>query len=395
MPDRSIVHVDMDAFYASVETLDDPSLAGKPVIVGGTPEERGVVASASYEARAFGVRSAMSSFRARKICPQAVFVRPRMKRYSEISRMIFDLMREYTPLLEPISIDEAFLDLTGTEKLMGGAEKTAREIKRRIKEEIGLNASVGVAPNKFLAKLASGLCKPDGFLVIESGSARSILDPLPPRKIWGVGEVAARKLAAKGITTIRDLRSADARLIESVFGSRAGRIIELARGIDDRPVEPRGEPKSIGAERTFARDIGDERELIRRLDSLSERVAARLRKEGFRARTVQLKARFPDFTTVTRALTLPSPVAGTRRIQEAARKLFREKLDRRGRPLRLIGVSLSNLCKSEADDADLFDADADDKLEKIDFIVDDLRRRFGPGAIRLGGSDKDTGGETR
>jgi DNA polymerase-4 len=381
---RAIIHVDMDAFYASVEILDDPTLAGKPVIVGGTPEGRGVVSAASYEARRFGIHSAMSAFRARKLCPNAGFIRPRMWRYVELSERIRRIFEEFTPLVEPISLDEAFLDVTGSRRLFGPAEEIGREIKRRIRDEVGLIASVGVAPNKFLAKLASDLEKPDGFVVVTHEGAEALLAPLPVSRLWGVGKKSQEVLAGLGVHTVGDVVRMPYEQLEARMGSYAGRLKDLARGIDDRPVVVDGEAKSIGAETTFPEDIGDAERLRGHLDSLVERVARRLRKKASLARTVHLKARFADFTTVTRAVTLAEPTERTQDIRDAARDLLERRLDRRNRPLRLIGVSVSNLTRSEDGQHSLFADRESDKEKRVDRIMDDLHDKYGSDVIRRG-----------
>lgn len=381
---RGILHIDMDAFYASVEVLDNPALAGKPVIVGGTPEGRGVVAAASYEARRFGVHSALSAWQAVRLCPHGVFIRPRFNRYSEISRQFFKIFHEFTPLVEAISIDEAFLDVTGCERLFGSSESIGRTIKKRIRDEIGLTASVGVAPNKFLAKLASDLKKPDGFVIITAENAAATLAPLDVGKIWGVGKVTRQRLELLGIKTIGDLQNSPPGVLEHHLGSYAHTLRELAFGLDNRPVLSGGESKSIGAETTFARDISEAAELRKQLLALVDEVAKRLRDDGMRARTVNLKARYEDFTTVTRALTLPAPTALTKEIRAAAIELLEKKLGRAGRPLRLIGVSVSNLERPEEGQADLFEDEHRVKSEKLDHLLDSMQDRFGEDKIRRG-----------
>ena len=381
---RAILHVDMDAFYASVEVRDNPSLAGKPVIVGGTPERRGVVAAASYEARKFGIHSAMSSYRALKLCPDAVILPSRMEHYAAISKQIRAVFNEYTPLVEPISIDEAFLDVTGSRKLFGSATEIAKIIKRRIRDEIGLTASVGVSTNKFLAKLASDLEKPDGLVVIRPGQAPARLAGLPVEKLWGVGKVTQRNLAAEGITTIKDLLQCPLSRLEGIVGSNAAKLRELAQGHDNRPVVVSEESKSIGAETTFSEDISDAGELREHLDVLCERIAKRIRKEGFRAHTIHLKARYADFTTVTRAVTLPTATATTQIVKESARELFDSRLERQGRALRLIGVSASHLVRPAQEQPELFPDTEEESREKMDHLLDDLQERFGSGAIWRG-----------
>jgi DNA polymerase-4 len=374
----------MDAFYASVEVMDDPSLAGKPVIVGGTPEGRGVVSAASYEAREFGVHSAMSAFRAKKLCPDGVFVPPRMSRYVELSKEIRSIFHDYTPLVEPISLDEAFLDVTGSRRLFGPAVEIGRTIKRRIRDEVGLVASVGVAPNKYLAKLASDLEKPDGFVVITQEDAEQRLAPLPVGRLWGVGKQTQKILAKAGIHKIGDITATPPEELESRLGVLARRLQNLARGVDDRAVVADWEAKSISNERTFAEDIGDAGELRDIVDALSERVARRLRKSGLHAQTVQIKARYPDFTTLTRAFTLPEPTELTQTIRDTARDLLENKLDRKGRPLRLLGVGVSNFVHPEDEVGELFTDDEHAKSTKVDHLIDDLQDRFGSDVIHRG-----------
>jgi DNA polymerase-4 len=381
---RAIIHVDMDAFYASVEVMDNPALAGKPVIVGGTPETRGVVAAASYEARKFGVHSAMSSYRAHTLCPHGVFILPRMSRYVEISRNIHHILEAFTPLIEPISIDEAFLDVTGSQSLLGTPPEIGRAIKRRIRDEIGLVASIGVAPNKFLAKLASDLEKPDGFVVVTQEEAQARLAPLPVSRLWGVGKKTEAVLVAAGIHTIGDVVRADYAKLERLVGSYAPHMQELARGLDDRDVVPDAEAKSIGAENTFPHDIADAGALRAELDLLSERVAERARHAGVVGQTVNLKARYADFVTVTRAFTLPESTSESVAIRGAARRLLEERLDRQGRALRLLGVSLSNLSHAGEVSGNLFDTPRSTRNRTLDGVMDGLRRRFGAGAVRRG-----------
>jgi DNA polymerase-4 len=385
--DRAILHVDMDAFYASVEVLDDPSLRGKPVIVGGTPAGRGVVAAASYEARRFGVHSAMSAARAIRLCPEAVFIRGRMDRYVEISRQVQDIFTDFTPLVEPVSIDEAFLDVSGCRRLFGSAEQVGRLIKERIAAELGLVASVGVAANKFLAKLASDLEKPDGFVVIAPDAAVSLLAGLSVGRLWGVGKVAEKKLNARGIRKVKDLLAASEQDLVREFGDQAVHLLQLARGIDDRPVVPAHEAKSIGNETTFREDISEAGQLRDILDHLADKVARRLRSHGFLARTVTLKARYADFQTPTRSETLAAPTDSTREIRLAARFLLERKLGRRGRPLRLIGVTASNLVRPGAGQRELFSDTGREKDRKLDAIMDQVHGKYGP-IIRRGAQRK-------
>ncbi len=383
-PGRAILHVDMDAFYASVEVLDEPSLRGKPVIVGGTPEGRGVVAAASYEARRHGVHSAMPAARAVTLCPEGVFLRPRMARYLEVSQQVFAIFARMTPLVEPLSIDEAFLDVTGCQRLFGPAPAVGRVIKTAIRDELGLAASVGVAPNKFLAKLASGLEKPDGFVVFTPQDARARLAALPVEALWGVGKVTARELHALGIRRVADLLATPRDVLAFRLGDQVDHLLQLAVGEDERPVVPEHEARSIGNELTFAEDIADAATLQEILDGLAEKVAWRLRRAGLSARTVTLKARYPDFTTHTRAQTLPQPTDSTITIRAAARRLLAERLGRRGRPLRLIGVTTSGFDHAGASQSELFGDPTRERERTLDRIVDRVNERFGT-MLRRGG----------
>jgi DNA polymerase-4 len=375
--ERAILHVDMDAFYASVEVLDDPSLAGRPVVVGGTPEGRGVVAAASYEARTYGIHSAMSAARARQLCPHAVFLRGRMARYAEVSRLIFAVFEDFTPLVEPLSIDEAFLDVSGCRRLLGAPADIGRRVKRRIRDEVGLTASVGVAPNKFLAKLASDLEKPDGFCVIAPGQARERLAPLPVGRLWGVGRVTAKAFADAGIATVADLLARPEDELVRRFGDRIRHLRQLAVGRDERPVIPAHEAKSVGNEITFSEDIADPLQLTAICDHLADKVARRLRAHGFVAGGVVLKARYRDFTTVTRSLTLPQATDAGVGLRDAARELLERRLDRRGRPLRLLGVTAVDLGRAAAAQGSLFPDPAAERDRNLDRVLDDVQARFG------------------
>ena len=287
--ERYILHIDMDAFYASVEVRDNPAYQGKPVLVGGTPEQRGVVAACSYEARRFGIHSAMPMGQAIRLCPRAVVLPVRMSRYVEVSRQIRQIFLSYTPEIEPLSLDEAFLDVSGCIALFGSAETIGRKIKQEIKDRTGLTASVGLAPNKFLAKLASDLEKPDGFVILTEQNKQQILDPLPVSKIWGIGNVTDKALEKVGIKTIEQLRTAPRYKLSMVFGNQVEDILELAQGIDNRKVESCSEAKSLSAEETFPLDIRDKDVLTAVLIHQVEEVAQRLREEGLQARTMTLK----------------------------------------------------------------------------------------------------------
>ena len=341
MPARlTILHVDMDAFYASVEMRDDPTLVGRPVAVGGPSSGRGVIAAASYEAREFGVHSAMPTAQAEARCPDLVLLAPNFEKYTAESRRIMALFRAYTPLVEPLSLDEAFLDVSGCERLFGDAVEIGRAIKRDILRETGLVASVGVAGSKFVAKLASDLDKPDGFRVIHPEEQREVLDPLPVSKIFGVGPRTAKRLEGLGVLTIGDLSGRPRDEVAREFGATGAWIHDLANGIDARRVTPRREEKSLSHERTFAEDVEDREELRLRLFEFSEELAFRMRDQGLRGRTVSLKARYWNFKTVSRTKTLGFPTNLGPRIYAVARELL-------GRvppgPLRLLGVQVANL----------------------------------------------------
>ncbi len=392
---RTILHVDMDAFYASVEVLDNPSLRGKPVIVGGSSEGRGVVSAASYEARKFGVHSAMSSLRARQLCPQGVFLPVRMKRYASVSREVFSIFKSFTDLVEGLSIDEAFLDVTGSQRLFGPADQIGQEIRHRVRDELGLTCSVGLAPNKFLAKVASDLDKPDGFVIVRRGEEAAFMAPLPVTRIWGLGKVSAKRLADLGIETVSDLLRYPLATLKGLLGSNAERFMDLARGIDDRPVEPGGDQKSIGAEITFAEDIADAGELRRVLDGLVERVTHELREKDMCARTVSIKARYPDFTTVSRAQTVSKAISSTRKIRDTARELLETRLTRGGRALRLLGVSVSNLEREgqSCEQGELFAEAGDARREKLERAIDGIKEEYGDYSVRPG--DQLRNGEER
>ncbi len=407
----TVLHVDMDAFYASVETRDDPSLAGLPVCVGGEAGQRGVIAAASYEARRFGVRSAMPTAEARRLCPDLVLRPPDFERYTAVSREIMAIFRSYTPLVEPLSLDEAFLDVSGCERLFGEPADVGRAIQRDILRRVGLTCSVGVAPTKFLAKLASDLCKPEGFRVIEAHETRAVLDPLPVGRIWGVGPRTAKRLEALGVETIGDLARRPHDEVVREFGATGAWIHDLAHGIDARRVTPRREEKSHGMERTFASDVSDREELRLMLLSFCEEVAFGLRDKGLRGRTITLKARYSDFTTMTRTKTLDHPTNLGPRIYATARELL-ERLPVGA--LRLVGVQISGLSDVRAPIQETLFGDAEGsprplrgsqtppraKLERATAGLDKLRRRFGARAVvpasllgrdRLAGRDSSNG----
>jgi len=387
-----ILHVDMDAFYASVEERDDPSLVGKPVIVGGTAEGRGVVAAANYEARKFGVHSAMSAARAVKLCPHAMFIRPRMEKYAEVSRQIRTIFEQFTPLVEPLSLDEAFLDVTGSEPHFGPSAEIGLQIKRRIRAELHLVASVGVAPNKFLAKIASDLRKPDGYVVIQPGQEQAFLDPLPVGRIWGVGKVTGQAFDRLGIRTIGQLRMLSLQALTDLFDSAGEHYWRLAHGQDDRRVVPDREAKSISHETTFAEDIADSDVLHAWLVELAEQVARRLRRHGLKGRTVEIKVRFADFRTITRSVTLPEPSDITQELFQAGGELLRTKLPPRHLPVRLLGFGVTGFDHSGRSQRQLFDEPVRERQRQVDRVADEIATKFGKAAIRRGRAN-DHGGE--
>jgi DNA polymerase-4 len=402
-----ILHVDMDAFYASVEERDDPSLAGRPVGVGGPAHGRGVIASCNYAARRYGVRSAMPTAEALRLCPELRLVAPDFSKYTAESRKIMVIFRSYTPLVEPLSLDEAFLDVSGCELACGGPVEIGRAIKRDILAETGLVASVGVASSKFLAKLASDMDKPDGFRVIRPEEVTAVLAPLPVSRIYGVGPRTAKRLEALGISTIGDLAAREREEVLRRFGATGAWIHDLAHGIDARRVTARREEKSYSQERTFPRDVHGREELRLRLLEFCEELAYRLRDSGLRARTVSIKARYPSFKTLTRTKTLPFSTNVGVRFYAAARELL-ERIP--AGPLRLLGLSVSNLDDVRApQQGSLFGPAAEgaeavaeiprapygDRRERISPGLDRLRRKYGRAVVvpgTLAGREAEGGG---
>ncbi|MEZ6242559.1 MAG: DNA polymerase IV [Phycisphaerales bacterium] len=380
---RRILHVDMDAFFASVEQRDDPALRGKPVLVGGTGK-RGVVAAASYEAREFGCRSAMPTAVARRLCPQAVIVRGRFEAYRDASRAVFEILESFTPLVQPVSIDEAFLDVTGSVKLLGEPESIATDIRARIRQELNLPASVGVAPNKFLAKLASQLAKPDGIRVIDPDKVQETLDPLPVSLVWGVGPSAEERLKRMGVRTIAELRAVGEETLAARFGEFGDHLWRLARGLDDRPVHSDREAKTISHEQTFGENLADPAEVRAVLLSQGEAVARRLRRHGRFAASVVVKIRFGDFETVTRSRTLDEATDRTDVICATARALF-DDWARSFRSVRLIGVGVGGLTDAGSAGG-LFDHERGERQRAVDRATDRIAAKFGTDAIRRAGS---------
>ena len=382
---RSIIHLDMDAFYASVEQLDHPAYRGKPVVVGADPKGgagRGVVAACSYEARRFGIRSAMPISRAYRLCPAAVFVRPRGDRYGEMSARIFAILREYTDLMEPLSIDEAFLDVTASQRLFGPAETIGRTLKARIRSELGLVASIGLASNKFLAKVGSDLGKPDGCVTVAPGQERAFLDPLPISRLWGVGPKTEARLQQMGFRTIGQIARSRVEDLENVLGQGGRDIWEMANGEDDRLVEPEQEAKSIGTEHTFSEDTEDSAIIRRTLLELSDKVGSRLRQEGVLAGGVTLKFRDHRFHTVTRAAIIEPPTdVGDDLFREAWRLL--QGVEWKGSRVRLVGVTATRLAPVSGlavGQLSLF-SPARNAKQELAQVVDKIRDRYGQTAI--------------
>lgn len=388
MTDRLIAHVDMDAFYASIEVRDNPRYRGLPVVVGAAPDRRGVVAACSYEARRYGIRSAMPSREAFERCPQTVFLPVDMAKYRAVSEQLFELLHAVTPQIEPVSIDEAFLDLTGCPPPPGtslAADGTAaglevaRAIKARIGETLRLPVSVGAAPNKFLAKLASELAKPDGLREIRARDAIEVLAPLPVAVLWGVGAQTRERLRSVGIQTVGDLQRTPVSLLRAALGFAAEHLAQLSRGLDERPVEADRDTKSIGRETTYDRDTADREVLLRTLATLAEDVARTLRAERLRGKTVTLKLRYSNFHTLTRALTVPVPTDSGADVRRAAVRLL-DRLGALPRPVRLIGVSVSALGRADVTQGALFDDDDTDA--RVHQVMDAINERFGTGTLR-------------
>lgn len=413
----TILHVDMDAFFASVEILDDPSLFGKPVIVGGAGA-RGVVASCNYEARAYGIRSAMSSYEARRRCPHAVFLSGRYDRYAQTSQQLHSILLRFTPLVEGIALDEAFLDVSGARRLIGAPRLIAQSIRETVRAELALNCGVGVARTKLMAKLASRAAKPQaslqgihpgrGVVVIAPADERSFLWPMPIRALWGVGPATARRLQGLGIATVGDLARAPEDALCNLLGVSVGRhLAALARGQDERKVEPARETKSVGHEETFARDIRDHHVLHRELVRMADAVAARLGESGLRGRTVSVKVRFPDRTTISRSHTMSDPIRSARVIAVVAGALLDAVDVSPG--VRLLGVSVSTLTRTAAESHQLtFDVTSETGAEcsresgealehaaeewcnreaaweELDSALSQIRRRYGHGAVSSG-----------
>ena len=388
---RTIFHVDMDAFFAAIAVLDDPSLKGKAVLTGGTGN-RGVVTTASYEARKYGCRSAMPMSEALRRCPHAICVKVPGERIREKSRAMFEVLETFSPLVQPLSVDEAFLDMTGTQRLMGPPPEVARQLKDAIRQATGLVASVGVAPNKFLAKLASDLEKPDGLTVIPESAAgiEAVLSPLKISKIWGIGPATQRRLEQRGIRTVADLRRLSQEQLRTNFGDHAQRYWRLSRGLDDRPVVPDREAKSVGHEQTFGQNLAEPDAVLAVVLDQAEQVGFRLRRHGFRAKTVTLKIRYGDFQTVTRSATLDQATDLTQTLYETAKTLFCHWADQGFRSVRLIGVSTSNLTRQPRQE-ELFPDPRHRKRQQLDQTLDQITTRFGKRTVHRGSQGKPVG----
>lgn len=376
---RWIMHVDMDAFYASVEQRDNPDYRDRPLIVGGL-SARGVVCTASYEARKFGVHSAMATEKARKLCPEGIFIWPRIDYYKIISGQIHKVMEEFTDMIEPLSLDEAFLDVTGSTHRFTGPYDLGRAIKRRVFEETGLIISAGLAPNKFLAKIASDLDKPDGLVVVPYGKEMEFLRKLPIKRLWGVGAKTEKKFLEAGFKTIGDLQVlGDERALVPIVGNQAKHFWDLARGIDNRPVEPDRQVQSIGREETYEEDLDDESLIDREFQFFANRVARQLRKKNLMGTTVSIKIRYDDFSTITRQKTLDTPTDSESLMLAAARSLY-SKI-KRTRPVRLLGLTMAGLSEPVAQTS-LFGTEEEEDL--LAQTLDGLQAQFGGDAIMKG-----------
>jgi DNA polymerase-4 len=378
---KHIIHLDMDAFYPSVEVVDNPALNGKPVIVGGSTE-RGVVSSASYEARKFGIHSAQPMAQARRRCPDGIFLPVRMSRYKEVSRRVFEIFHHFTPLVEPVSIDEAFLDVTGSTRIFGQPENIAKIIKKTICTQTGLTVSAGVAPSKFVAKIASDIDKPDGLIVVPRSGVREFLDPLPVKKMWGVGKMTQLTLRRLNIRSFRELRQTPVTFLEKKFGKQGVNMHQLAMGVDERDVMPEHDLKSIGHEQTFPHDITSLDAAKKELLALGNKVARRMRRKGVTGKTVTLKVKYNDFIQITRSTTLPKRTDDGLEIYSTACRLL-EKTEVAIKPIRLLGISLSQLnLLGMGIQLSLFDQNSSSqKRQRLNSTLDSLDEKFGDQSV--------------
>jgi nucleotidyltransferase/DNA polymerase involved in DNA repair len=379
---RIVLHLDMDAFYAAVEQLDHPAYRGKPVVVGADPKGgtgRGVVATCSYEARKFGIHSAMPISQAYRRCPQAIFVFPRFARYTEISRQVMNILREFSPQLLQISIDEAFIDITQTAGFQGGAKAVAEKIKARIKQEIGLTASIGLAPNMFIAKVASDLQKPDGLTICAAGQEKNFLAPLPVKKLWGVGPKTEAHLQKMGFTTIGQIAQSSQKLLAEKIGKWGAHLWELANGIDERPVEDWGPRKSISQEHTYDQDVGDMKIVEGTIWKIAEGVSADMRRMDLKGQVITLKIRLEGFETFTRQRKLAEYTNDAETMREMALELFR-KFDCKGKKVRLIGIGMSHLNNTGGEQLSLFQSEAQQQRDRVANLLEAIRDKHGEDA---------------
>ncbi|MGD9899518.1 MAG: DNA polymerase IV [Calditrichaceae bacterium] len=380
---RIILHVDMDAFFAAIEQRNNPEYMGKPLIVGADPKDgkgRGVVSTCSYEARKFGVHSAMPISRAYKLCPHGIYVYPNGKLYSQVSREMFSVFYEFSDLVEPLSIDEAFIDVTGSIRLFGDGPSIGEKLKRRIYEKVNLTASVGIAPNKFLAKIASDLKKPDGLVVVKEGEIDSFLAPLDISRLWGAGEKTVQIFRKMGINTVGELAGFPKDILIKKFGKAGQHFYNLAHGIDNRPVYNATEAKSVSNENTFNDDVSDTEIIYKTLLWLSEKVAYRLRQSNLKGKTIHLKLRYDNFETISRDKTIPGYVSNTETLYKKIIELF-DKNYQKGRKIRLVGVGVSGFDRQLGEQISLFDAGRSQKSRKLDELEDLLIDRFGKEVI--------------